>query len=106
MKSRIHLALGYEPPELDMRRRIWTASLVKIPASDRDFDLDSTVESFISYRFNGREITNAINTARTLARFEKAPLKPGHIETVLNVHNEFEVSLKRQDHVDSSCYTD
>ncbi|KAJ5106984.1 hypothetical protein N7456_003659 [Penicillium angulare] len=44
---------------------------------------------------NGREIVNAIHTARTIARFETKPLMLGHIETVLGVWREFDESLKK-----------
>ena len=99
MKSRIHLALGYRPPELDMRRAIWRQTLRAIPAEDVEMDIEQTVEGFIGERLNGREITNAVHTAQTLARFEKSPLMLKHVETVLNVKNEFDVSLKRmRDH--------
>lgn len=95
MKSRIHLALGYSPPELEMRRLIWTKSLKAVPAEQLDIDIDEAVGLLIHDRLNGREITNAINTAQTLARFKGKPLHLDHINTVLGVRNEFDVTLKR-----------
>ncbi|KAL9080688.1 MAG: hypothetical protein Q9157_000575 [Trypethelium eluteriae] len=103
MKSRIHLALGYKTPESEMRRAIWRQTLQAIPAKDIDMDIDETVEGLMDERLNGREITNAIHTARTLARFEENPLMLEHIKTVLNVKSDFDVSLKRmRDHALSS----
>ena len=95
MKSRIHLALGYSPPELAMRMLIWTQSLRAVPAKQLDIDIDEAMDILIRDKLNGREITNAINTARTLARFEGKPLQLKHIETVLGIKNEFDASLKR-----------
>ena len=103
MKSRIHLALGYSPPELEMRRLIWSQALNSIPHDQRDLSssgdgtdgIDTAVETLITEKLNGREITNTINTARTLARYGNEPLKLSHIQTVLGVKNEFDSNLKR-----------
>ncbi|WPH00417.1 P-loop containing nucleoside triphosphate hydrolase protein [Acrodontium crateriforme] len=95
MKSRVHLALGYSPPEQESRRRIWTRALLKIPQEDRDLELDSAVERLAGENLNGREIFNTINTAYTLARFEKLRLCHDHIDTVLGVRKDFESSLER-----------
>ena len=93
MKSRIHLALGYSPPGLEMRRLIWTQSLRA--ARVEQLDIDQAIDILVRDKLNGREITNTINTAQTLARFEGKPLQLKHIETVLGVRNEFNVSLRR-----------
>jgi hypothetical protein len=45
---------------------------------------------------NGREIANAVHTARTLARFETQPLQLHHIQTVLRVRRDFDVSLAKK----------
>jgi len=95
MKSRIHLALGYSPPELEMRRLIWTESLKAVPAEQLDIDIEDAIDTLVCEKLNGREITNAMNTARTLARFAGKPLQLRHIETVLGVRREFDVTLKK-----------
>ena len=93
MKSRIHLALEYQPPNIDMRRRIWTHCLSAIPASDLDLDVEEDVDDFLKEEVNGREIANCVNTARTLARFKRVKLQSKHVETVLETRREFEKSL-------------
>jgi SpoVK/Ycf46/Vps4 family AAA+-type ATPase len=93
MKSRIHLALEYQPPNIDMRRRIWTHCLSAIPASDLDLDVEEDVDDFLKEEVNGREIANCVNTARTLARFKRVKLQSKHIEIVLETRREFEKSL-------------
>jgi hypothetical protein len=51
------------------------------------------VESLSQASLNGREISNIVTTARTLARFERVPLNRAHIENVLGVRMEFEDNL-------------
>jgi hypothetical protein len=98
MKSRIHLALGYEAPGADVRRRIWALCLQKVPADESDVgDVDEAAAALVEgHRVNGREISNAINTARTMARFEGAPLRVSHIEKVLSVRAAFDRTLRDQ----------
>ncbi|OTB05995.1 hypothetical protein M426DRAFT_55898 [Hypoxylon sp. CI-4A] len=93
MKSRIHLSLSYTPPEIEVRRRIWSHCLKAVPADAKDIDVDSTLDSLVASKLNGREIANAVNTARTLARFDGAPLRFSHIKTVLEVRQGFDESL-------------
>jgi hypothetical protein len=93
MKSRIHLALSYRPPELEMRRLIWTQALKAIPKDDLDFDFEA-ISDLIQEALNGREITNAINTAKTLARFEESALQLKHIQSVLEVRKDFDYTLR------------
>ncbi|KAJ5313518.1 uncharacterized protein N7443_000402 [Penicillium atrosanguineum] len=69
MKSRIHLALKYTPP-------------------------DDAIDSFVSVKMNGREITNTVHTARTISRFQNKSLDIEHIETVLGIWKSFDKSLE------------
>ncbi|KAI0833924.1 P-loop containing nucleoside triphosphate hydrolase protein [Hypoxylon sp. FL0890] len=94
MKSRIHLSLSYTPPETEVRRRIWLHCLKAVPADAKEIDVDRTIDFLVTAKLNGREIANAVNTARTLARFDGSPLKLSHIETVLEVRKGFDESLK------------
>jgi hypothetical protein len=93
MKSRIHLALSYRPPEVEMRRLIWTQALEAIPKEDLDLDFKA-IDNLVNETLNGREITNAINTAKTLARFGESPLQLKHIRSVLDVRKDFDHTLK------------
>jgi AAA+ superfamily predicted ATPase len=96
MKSRIHLAIEYSPPELQMRHMIWTQYLKAIPSTEVSIDLESAVPGLVRDEVNGREIANAVHTARTLARFETQPLQLHHIQTVLRVRRDFDVSLAKK----------
>lgn len=97
MKSRIHLALEYSPPDIEIRRQVWMNLLNDVP---REFmgieDVDDAVENILMEKLNGREISNTLNTARTLARFKKERLGLEHIESVLQVRREFDKSVQRK----------
>ncbi|KAI1490995.1 P-loop containing nucleoside triphosphate hydrolase protein [Biscogniauxia mediterranea] len=93
MKSRIHLSLGYHPPEAEVRERIWHHYLKAIPEGMSDVSAESAMSKLVVPKLNGREIANVINTARTMARFENTPLKLSHLEKVLKVHEKFDESL-------------
>lgn len=102
MKSRMHLSLGYHPPEEEVRRRIWTLCLKGIPAEQSDIALDvaghgkEALEQLVASELNGREISNAVHTARTIARFEEKRLQWEHIRTVLEVRSAFDVKIQSE----------
>lgn len=96
MKSRVHLALEYGPPGDDVRRQIWTQYLEGVPAEERDVeDVDDLAETLAMVKLNGREIANAVNTARTIARYKKSRLQASHIESVLKFKTAFEKKLEK-----------
>jgi SpoVK/Ycf46/Vps4 family AAA+-type ATPase len=95
MKSRINLALSFEPPGIEMRRQLWLKHLGKIATDDLNLDLEEDIDEFTREKLNGREISYAINTARTLARYEKKALGVEHVQTVLKVKNDFDKDLRR-----------
>ncbi|KAF4416311.1 TOB3 (member of AAA-ATPase family) [Fusarium acutatum] len=93
MKSRIHLSLLFGPPEAEVRRQIWKQNLEAVPINETEIggkELSGhAADDLIHHKLNGREISNALNTARTLARFEEVKLSLQHIETVLKVGQTF-----------------
>ncbi|TGJ84946.1 hypothetical protein E0Z10_g3827 [Xylaria hypoxylon] len=97
MKSRIHLALGYTPPDLDVRRQIWLRYLGAVPAKQSAIKAKEVVDQLATAELNGREIANAVNTACTMARFERQLLAIRHLETVLEVQQRFDESLGGED---------
>ncbi|KAI1823630.1 P-loop containing nucleoside triphosphate hydrolase protein [Xylaria intraflava] len=90
MKSRIHLALRYAPPEADARRQIWQHYLKLIPGAQFAIRTDEAVGRLAITELNGREIVNTINTACTVARSERRPLTLKHLDTVLEVRQAFD----------------
>jgi len=93
MESRIHLSISFGPPDIDVRRRIWQQVLDIVPSDETELIGESHAQHLMQQDLNGRQISNALNTARTLARFEKSKLKLSHIETVLNVRQTFGLRL-------------
>ncbi|KAI0409525.1 P-loop containing nucleoside triphosphate hydrolase protein [Xylaria palmicola] len=93
MKSRIHLALSYTPPTADVRRQIWLRYLGTIPANQSVIRTNEIVDRLATAELNGREIANAVTTARTMARFDGVPLALKHLEIVLEVRQAFDASL-------------
>ncbi|KAH7140403.1 P-loop containing nucleoside triphosphate hydrolase protein [Dactylonectria estremocensis] len=100
MKSRVHLSLRFAPPHIDTRRRIWRLNLEAVPLEETNIGgeegADEAADFLVQFDLNGREISNALNTARTIARFEKAKLNVQHIERVLKVRQTFDKHLKEE----------
>lgn len=95
IRSRIHLALGFNPPDRNTRRRIWAQYLEKIPAGETDLQsIKDAVKILEQRELNGREISNALNTARTIARFQGAKLQLQHIQDVLKVRDAFDRRIR------------
>ncbi|KAI5859741.1 P-loop containing nucleoside triphosphate hydrolase protein [Durotheca rogersii] len=94
MKSRIHLALEYHPPDVDMMHQIWKTAVSAIPESERELDLDVDLQEFLASELNGREIANCIHTSRTLARHEKTKLRKEHIVKIWKTIEMFSASLR------------
>lgn len=94
MKSRIHLALGYGPPDIETRRQLWIKYLTPIPPESIQMDIDEDIDELLTERLNGREIAYAVHTARTIARHKGEPLMLEHLRTVVEVRNEFDKSLQ------------
>lgn len=102
MKSRVHFALGYTPPEADVRRQIWLRYLSALPANQSAIKANEVVDQLATTALNGREIANMVNTAWTMARFENQALGRKHLETVLEVRQRFENNLvNKPDECDS-----
>ena len=67
-----------------------------IPESDIDMDINEDIDELLTEKLNGREISYAVNTARTIARHERQPLSLEHLMTVIQVRQEFDKSLKEE----------
>lgn len=93
VQSRIHLALYYPPVDAPRRARMWrqqfTLRADERVGVDAEIDAEMHVEWLARAEMNGREIANAVHTARTLAAAEGKPLAMEHLRTVLAVWTEF-----------------
>lgn len=91
------MALQYQPPGPEIRRLIWKNHLARVPSEESELDVEPALDILCKTEMNGREISNAINTARTLAKSESSKLNLEYLETIVQVWEEFESNLKPQD---------
>ncbi|KAF3766215.1 hypothetical protein M406DRAFT_356236 [Cryphonectria parasitica EP155] len=97
-KSRMHLAMYYPTLEQDDREEIWSNFFQKLAdEKDQDPGLDidvkglmSSTQSLAQHKINGRQIRNAIRTARQLALFDNETFSASHIRDCIKVVKEFE----------------
>ncbi|KAI5783678.1 P-loop containing nucleoside triphosphate hydrolase protein [Geopyxis carbonaria] len=89
-QSRIHIALKYNNLEKDSRKKVWGNFLAKVDNVDIS---EEGLEALSEHVYNGRQIKNCVRTAKTLADREKETLRMEHIETVLQIQEDFERDL-------------
>jgi hypothetical protein len=94
-KSRIQLALHYEPLTSSQRRKIWRNFFTRLQKDLGEEnvnydDLFDHIDELAGLELNGRQIRNAITTARQLAQFDGKDLCYSQLKHVINVANKFE----------------
>ncbi|KAM0437654.1 hypothetical protein ACHAPT_002018 [Fusarium lateritium] len=110
-KSRIQLNLHYKNLDQDQRRQIWNNFLLRLKRLEEervatgskdpegfDYGVNSAeimrnVEKLADVNLNGRQIRNAISTARHLARYLEEPMAYKHFEVVINEAKKFDEYL-------------
>jgi SpoVK/Ycf46/Vps4 family AAA+-type ATPase len=97
-KSRVQLALNY--PMLDEKGRweIWRNFLTSLKENGENINFEDVKEKLdilARHSLNGRQIRNAINTARQLARYKGEQLRYAHVDQAVGVVNEFENYVKK-----------
>ncbi|RDW59547.1 hypothetical protein BP6252_12634 [Coleophoma cylindrospora] len=103
-KSRMQMAVHYPNLELDGRRRIWQNFFTALKEAKVDMnsrELEQELGTLASHNLNGRQIRNTIKTARQLATFKGERLQFKHLESVIDIANDFEdylVKTKGHDH--------
>jgi hypothetical protein len=94
IRSRLHLAMQYHAPDKERRALLWRQKLEHLPKGDIGFDVDKAVAQLCEPAMNGREISNAVNTAKTLAAAENdGKIRLEDVDTVVNVWQEFQNSI-------------
>jgi hypothetical protein len=86
-----------------VRRKIWRNHLSAVPDDEIEMEIEEALNSIGSTKMNGREISNSINTARTLAKSEGSKLKLEYLETIIQVWTEFEESLAAAQKLESTA---
>ncbi|KAG3196560.1 hypothetical protein PC129_g24670, partial [Phytophthora cactorum] len=118
-KSRSQLSLHYENLTEGQRRKVWKNFLNHLKSLEEgtggksikggndtstaepeslgiDFeDIDCYIPELARIEMNGREIRNAITTARQLAAFKKEMMTNTHLRHVINVSSKFDSYLRR-----------
>ncbi|RAL17337.1 ATP-binding protein [Aspergillus homomorphus CBS 101889] len=97
-RSRIRLALHYQSPGPEQRHQIWSnlfKHLRTLEDCSMDFDdLVLHINDLSTYEMNGRQIRNAITTARQLAELKKKRLNYGFIKKVIATTGQFDRYLQ------------
>jgi len=97
-KSRIQLALHYEKLTKRQRECIWENFINRLKTFTTDNidteDLRKHLEELSTFDMNGRQIRNAITTARQLAMFKNKALDYSILKHVISVSGRFDRYLK------------
>ncbi|KAF4542890.1 AAA family ATPAse [Lasiodiplodia theobromae] len=96
-KSRIQLALHYPNLDLAQRKQIWKNFTHRLDSLEEDVDTDAilvSINKLAKYEMNGRQIRNAITTARQLALFKEETLTTKHLEHSIRVSGKFDQYLE------------
>jgi AAA+ superfamily predicted ATPase len=92
-KSRIQLSIHYDNLDLSQRKRIWENFIERLDSLEENVDiadLRSNIKELAANKLNGRQICNAITTARQLASFKKEQMDINHLRRVLKVSAKFD----------------
>ncbi|GME66133.1 AAA family ATPAse [Neofusicoccum parvum] len=92
-KSRIQLALHYKPLTQRQREQIWANFIKRLQSLEEPVDgveILSQVRRLSEYPMNGRQIRNAITTARQLALYKNETFNTGHLEHSIEVSGDFD----------------
>lgn len=96
-KSRIQLALHYPSLDAPSRRKIWRNFLDMLHDDNENVDFDDIIahmDQLSGYEVNGRQIRNALTTARQLALFEGETLDWDCIKDSIEVAGDFDRYIK------------
>lgn len=97
-KSRIQLALHYGDLEEYQRQQIWNNFIDRLEGLEEDVDLSDlrdNVQRLAKDEMNGRQIRNAITTARQFAEWKGEKLNYKHLEYVIEVSGRFDKYLDK-----------
>ncbi|CAH0002201.1 unnamed protein product [Clonostachys byssicola] len=113
-KSRIQLSLHYKNLDQDQRREIWKNFIghldefqqtleagltesqrhTKVGYGIDIHDLNKNLEELSKPALNGRDIRNALSTARQLALYRQQPLQYNHLQVVMSEVQKFDDYLR------------
>lgn len=98
-KSRIQLALHYASLGPFQRHKIWENFILRLESlgeEDIDFDdLKDHLEQLAENKMNGRQIRNAITTARQYAQWKETTLTYEHLKDIIEISGRFDLYLDK-----------
>lgn len=116
-KSRIQLSLHYENLNESQRMKIWKNFFRRLQTLEEGggksdgitsgnsstpeslgidfYDIDCFIPELAKSEMNGRQIRNAITTARQLAQFKGETMSSRHLKHVIQVSNKFDSYLRK-----------
>ncbi|RYO80673.1 hypothetical protein DL766_004864 [Monosporascus sp. MC13-8B] len=97
-KSRIQITIHYADLTRSSRRQIWENFfdlLAKTEFKANIEELRDHLDELADKTMNGRQIRNAITTAKRVALFRKKPLGWEHLEHVIDIAGDFDHYLER-----------
>jgi SpoVK/Ycf46/Vps4 family AAA+-type ATPase len=101
-KSRIQLSLHYERLSETQRGKVWENFLNRLERIDEDRinidDLRRHVKELARHEMNGRQIRNALTTARQLALFADETMNFTHLKRAIRVSTKFDQYLRDVKH--------
>ncbi|KIP06048.1 hypothetical protein PHLGIDRAFT_119307 [Phlebiopsis gigantea 11061_1 CR5-6] len=93
-ESRIHFCIRYPDLDFASRRAIWKMFFSK---SMRDEQItDEDLDRLAAHKLNGRQIKNAVSTARSIALQQGAIPSVEHVDTVLEVMSDWQLAKHQQ----------
>ncbi|OQE29204.1 hypothetical protein PENFLA_c004G10182 [Penicillium flavigenum] len=97
-KSRIQLALHYPPLGEEQRRTIWETFIQRLDGFDEGAidveNLMGSLDVLQKEKLNGRQIRNAVTTARQYAKWKREVLTYDHLKDVIEVSARFDDYLE------------
>ncbi|RDW68602.1 hypothetical protein BP5796_09259 [Coleophoma crateriformis] len=91
-RSRIHIALHYDDLKPRSRKQIWSNFLARLEGTDEGENVDQIkdrLDELAKHDLNGREIRNALSTARQLASHAGEKMRWKHLELAIKTTNNF-----------------
>jgi len=102
-ESRIHFCITYPDLDFASRKTIWKTFFSKALKNPDDIN-EEDINKLAERKLNGRQIKNAVSSAQSIASAEGSRLLVEHIETVLDVLNDWQIGHSGSDSY-TQCHT-
>ncbi|GJE84885.1 P-loop containing nucleoside triphosphate hydrolase protein [Phanerochaete sordida] len=90
-ESRIHFCVRYPDLDVGARKAIWKTFFSRSQVNPKDVT-DEDIDRLSQFPLNGRQIKNAVSTAKSIAMDQESRLLVEHVNTVLEVMNDWHVA--------------